>query len=94
MRSGGGERWRGVVAGPVVGLVVGVGGGDARVLIGEEAGAVERMVGVRHLLRLASFPAVNLAEKMLFAFLEEVIRELPSVRHNLSKTLIMQINKK
>jgi len=39
------------------------------------------------MMLVRGFPSVDLAQQVLRSFLEELIRELPSIRHNLSKTL-------
>jgi len=39
-------------------------------------------------LGLSSFPSVDLTQQVLLSLLEELVGELPSVRYNLSKTLV------
>lgn len=45
------------------------------------------------MMLVMGFSSVNLAQQVLLSFLEELIRELPSIRHNLSKTLFKQNSK-
>jgi len=63
------------------------------VVEGEERGNIESelmMVHALHLLLmllLVGFSSVDLAQQVLLSFLEELIGELPPIRHNLSETL-------
>ncbi|WVY91302.1 hypothetical protein V8G54_036816, partial [Vigna mungo] len=68
--------------------------GDAESVVeGKERGNIESklmmMVQALNLLLmlLMGFPSVDLAQQVLLSFLEELICELPSIRHNLSETL-------
>lgn len=68
-------------------------------LEGEESGAGDDVVAAERRMRvlmvvvdgklswLSRFAAVDLAQQMLLAFLEELVGELPPVRHDLSETL-------
>jgi len=46
------------------------------------------MVVHASLLRLSGFSSMDLAQQVFLSLLEEFVGELPSVWHNLSKTLI------
>jgi len=43
------------------------------------------------MMLVMGFSSVNLAQQVLLSFLEELIRELPSIRHNLSKTIGVEL---
>lgn len=92
-----GRKWGRVTP---IGLLVRVRGGDAQsALKGEETrtaiDAKWRMrvvmmmvLAVYAYLRLSSFPPMDLTQQMLLPLLEKLVGKLPSVRHDLSKTLV------
>lgn len=58
---------------------------------GKERGKIESKLMMDLLVMVVmGFPSVDLAQQVLLSFLEELICELPSIRHNLSETLYLK----